>query len=187
MNLPLPQAVQPETWAASTWPLGPVLDEASTSATFAVHAPAATRVQLEIFAGPTGAPTATFLPAKGADGVWRAHVSKLGPGAHYGYRVWGPNWVYDPAWTPGGSGAGFISDVDDAGNRFNPNNLLFDPYAREISHNLMSPLVETDGGDGGMFGTGGDDYRGRPRREFDTARWAPVSYTHLTLPTSDLV
>ncbi|HSN43890.1 MAG TPA: alpha-amylase family glycosyl hydrolase, partial [Propionibacteriaceae bacterium] len=173
MNLPLPQARRPETWADATWPLGPVLDAASNSATFAVHAPAATRVQLEFYAGPTGAATATFVTAKGVDGVWRASISTIGPGAHYGYRVWGPTWVYDRAWTPGGSGAGFVSDVDDAGNRFNPNKLLFDPYAREISHNLMSPLVETDGGDAGMFGTGGDDYRGRPRREFDTARWAP--------------
>jgi isoamylase len=30
--------------------------------------------------------------------------------------------------------AGFVSDVDAQGNRFNPNKLLFDPYARELSH-----------------------------------------------------
>ena len=28
---------------------------------------------------------------------------------------------------------GFISDVDGSGNRFNPNKLLLDPYAQEIS------------------------------------------------------
>ncbi len=173
MGLPLPLAVSPESWGSADWPLGPHLDAATNSATFAVHAPAATRVQLEFFTGPTGEPFATFLPAKGADGAWRAKVTNVGPGVHYGYRAWGPTWEFDPAWTPGGSGAGFVCDVDDAGNRFNPNKLLFDPYAREVSHNLLSPLIETDGGDGGMFGTGGDDYRGRPRREFDTARWAP--------------
>ncbi|MBM7094104.1 hypothetical protein JTP67_37485, partial [Streptomyces sp. S12] len=39
---------------------------------------------------------------------------------------------YDPAWSKG-SASGFVSDVDNAGNRFNPNKLLIDPYAREIS------------------------------------------------------
>ncbi len=54
---------------------------------------------------------------------------------YYGYRAWGPNWPYDPAWKPG-SQAGFIADVDGEGHRFNPNKLTLDPYAREISHGL---------------------------------------------------
>jgi isoamylase len=36
---------------------------------------------------------------------------------YYDYRAWGPNWPFGPAWKPG-STAGFIKDVDDAGNRF---------------------------------------------------------------------
>jgi isoamylase len=57
----------------------------------------------------------------------------------YGYRAWGPNWSYDAAWQPG-SAAGFVTDVDGDGNRFNPNKLLLDPYAREVSHCVQTPL-----------------------------------------------
>jgi len=57
---------------------------------------------------------------------------------YYGYRAWGPNWPYVSTWVKGSS-AGFISDVDSAGNRFNPNKLLFDPYARELSHDPVNP------------------------------------------------
>jgi isoamylase len=57
---------------------------------------------------------------------------------YYGYRAWGPNWPYDAAWTKG-STAGFLSDVDASGNRFNPNKLLLDPYARELSHDPITP------------------------------------------------
>ena len=57
---------------------------------------------------------------------------------YYGYRAWGPNWPFETAWTPG-SGAGFVTDVDSAGNRFNPNKLLLDPYALEVSHDPLTP------------------------------------------------
>ena len=43
--------------------------------------------------------------------IWHGYVEGLGPSDVYGYRVHGP---YEPA----------------AGHRFNPNNLLLDPYAR---------------------------------------------------------
>ena len=33
---------------------------------------------------------------------------------------------------------GFIADVDASGNRFNPNKLLFDPYALELSHDPLN-------------------------------------------------
>lgn len=56
---------------------------------------------------------------------------------YYGYRAWGPNWTYDNTWVPGSS-AGFVSDVDAAGNRFNPNKLLLDPYALEVSHTPLT-------------------------------------------------
>jgi len=35
--------------------------------------------------------------------------------------------------------AGFISDIDAQGNRFNPNKLLSDPYAKELSHDNLTP------------------------------------------------
>jgi glycogen operon protein len=68
---------------------------------------------------------------------------------YYGYRAWGPNWPYTASWTPG-SAAGFVSDVDAAGNRFNPNKLLLDPYAREISHDPLTPANP----DGARYGSG---------------------------------
>ncbi|MGH3658158.1 MAG: alpha-amylase family glycosyl hydrolase, partial [Micromonosporaceae bacterium] len=42
------------------------------------------------------------------------------------------------SWTKGSS-TGFVADVDAAGNRFNPNKLLLDPYAREVSHDPRRP------------------------------------------------
>jgi len=45
--------------------------------------------------------------------TWHGYVPGVGPGQRYGYRVHGP---YAP----------------EQGNRFNPNKLLLDPYAREI-------------------------------------------------------
>ena len=38
--------------------------------------------------------------------------------------------------------AGFVADVDADGNRFNPNKLLFDPYARELSHDRETPEMK---------------------------------------------
>ncbi|MFD2672689.1 glycogen debranching protein [Marinicrinis sediminis] len=55
-----------------------------------------------------------------------------GQGLHYGVRVWGPNWPYNSQWRPG-TGYGFVQDVDSAGNRYNPNKLLLDPYAKAMS------------------------------------------------------
>jgi len=57
---------------------------------------------------------------------------------YYGYRAWGPNWPYVSTWKKGLSN-GFVSDVDPNGNRFNPNKLLLDPYAREISQDPNTP------------------------------------------------
>lgn len=54
-------------------------------------------------------------------------------GTYYGLRVWGPNFTPHTEWRPG-TEFGFKSDVDKAGNRFNPNKLLSDPYSRAISH-----------------------------------------------------
>lgn len=57
---------------------------------------------------------------------------------YYGLRAWGPNWVYRESWAPGASD-GFLQDVDTDGNRFNPNKLLLDPYALEVSHDPQTP------------------------------------------------
>ena len=62
---------------------------------------------------------------------------------YYGYRAWGPNWPYNAGWTKG-SGTGFVTDIDASGNRFNPNKLLIDPYAVELSQDPSTPTC-TDG------------------------------------------
>lgn len=107
-------------------------------------------------------------------------IGGVGHGTLYGFRCWGPNWPHVPAWTRHNSGAGFIADVDPEGNRFNPNKVLFDPYAPELSHNLLAPEIPLTSGDEGVFGTGGPSTaacrdgsstqaRGRPR-----ASWSPI-------------
>lgn len=166
------RAVQPARWSTATWPLGAHVRRSRTT-TFAVAAPAATRVTLELFTDAVGTDAfATFEMARGADGVWRAEVDRARHGTLYGFRVWGRNWPYDEAWRPG-STAGFVSDRDEDLNHFNPNKVLFDPYAREVTHNTMSAAVTEAGGDRGVFGSGPVPWRGRPGREVDTARYAP--------------
>lgn len=163
--------VQPENWGNAEWPLGAHLTE--DGATFAVYAPDASRVQLDFFPQALGADAvASFVMSEGPDGVWRAQVRGVSECDLYGFRVWGSNWPWDPAWKPGSS-VGFVSDIDEHGNRFNPNKVMFDPYAREITHTVYSDAILETGLDGGAFGTGPDDYRGAPRREADTARIAP--------------
>ena len=79
-----------------------------------------------------------------------------------GYRAWGPNWTYSSSWTKG-SGTGFVTDIDASGNRFNPNKLLLDPYAREMSQDPNTSTCT----DGTIYASGA------------THRNKAVSYTHL--------
>jgi isoamylase len=113
-----------------------------------VRADAATRVAAYLYAAATGVDEALEVPmTRAAPGdPWGADVSYDALSAagltaapyFYGYRAWGPNWPYDATWTKGSS-AGFVADVDGAGDRFDPNKLLLDPYAREMSHDPLEP------------------------------------------------
>lgn len=142
--------------------------------TFAVHAPRAERVLLEFYAAEIGEDAcAEFEMAQGEDGVWRARIEGVDRGTLYGFRVWGPNWTYDSSWERGGSGAGFVDDVSEDGDRFNPNKVLFDPYAREVTHNLADPRIPEAGVPADVFATGAEEVDGRPRRELDSGKWAP--------------
>jgi isoamylase len=114
----------------------------NSAAEFRVNAPGATRVELWIYAAAMGADPILRQPMdRQLDGSFTATaamaVGRSGA-IYYGYRAWGPNWLFDDAWTPG-SAAGFVADVDSRGNRFNPNKLLLDPYALEMSHNPLTP------------------------------------------------
>ncbi len=145
--------------------------------TFAVRADPAERVEVWLYAEPKGAPERLRLALTPAGGLWIGEVSAADLSAagletiYYGLRAWGPNWPYDDAWTPG-SEAGFKEDVDADGHRFNPNKLLLDPYAREISHDAFN----ADHSDGWAYTTGPD------HRLEDTAPFAPKG---LALPADD--
>ncbi len=115
----------------------------------------ATRLELHLFSDPlSGEPSLVRVleVEQTADsdlfeGIWRTEISgedlesaglPRTPPIFYGYRAWGPNWPFDASWAPG-TEIGLISDVDEHGNRFNPNKLLLDPYALELSHDPIHP------------------------------------------------
>ncbi|HEY0639644.1 MAG TPA: isoamylase [Pseudonocardiaceae bacterium] len=133
--------------------LGGRYDATGANVTFRVFSSRATRLVVEVFAAATGQPERARLPLtrNATTNVWATTVSVatlrdtygITGTVYYGYRAWGPNWPYTASWTAG-SAAGFVSDVDAAGNRFNPNKLLLDPYAREVSHDPKRPGM-TDG------------------------------------------
>jgi glycogen operon protein len=126
--------------------LGAAYDGTKSSITFNVYSSRATRLELWVYATASGGvEKMRVVMTKGANNVWTANVTQTALTAagvsgtvYYGYRAWGPNWPYSASWTKG-SAAGFVSDVDSAGNRFNPNKLLLDPYALEVSQDPTNP------------------------------------------------
>ncbi len=90
--------------------LGATWDGQGTN--FALYSENATAVELCLFDS-SGAESR--LPVRRCtEYVWHVHVDSVGPGQRYGYRVNGP-------WEP------------EKGLRFNPKNVLLDPYARALS------------------------------------------------------
>jgi glycogen operon protein len=172
--------VAPDSWAARTDPLGSHSTPEGT--TFAVYSRHASRVLLEIYDRPmTAERRFDYWMVQGSDHIWRACLADVPQGTLYGFRCWGPNWEFSDEWARGGSAAGFVGDVDADGNRFNPNKLLYDPYARELSHDRETPAMQqVHGHHASMYGSGPGLYAGvddrHPavaRREFDTGPWAP--------------
>ncbi|MCA9547388.1 MAG: glycogen-debranching protein, partial [Myxococcales bacterium] len=138
----------------------------------------AQRVEAWLYADPFGEPVGVVPLVADADGVWSAALERPAEPLWYGYRLWGPNWPHDPAWAPGNE-AGFLADVDAAGHRFNPNKLVLDPYAREISHDPFTPPT-----DGRRYGTGPE------HRALDSGpvapkglAWAPADAERPAAPT----
>lgn len=165
--------VEEAAWAAANCPLG--VQVQGEDVTFAVYSRHATRILLEIYDSPTGTAARYdyWLARNPQDDIWRARVAGIPPGSFYAFRCWGPNWDYQEGWARGNSALGFVQDVDATGNRFNPNKVLFDPYARELSHDKETPAMIQAGHHGGMYATGGGDYLGTVCREVDTGPWAP--------------
>ncbi|HMA91054.1 MAG TPA: hypothetical protein VKP30_00140, partial [Polyangiaceae bacterium] len=182
----------PEEWGGAAYALG--AHRSGDVITFAVFSRRATRIMLEIYDAPTGqdAVFACWMEKNPKDNVFRAKLRGCQKNTIYGFRCWGPNWVYDEEWCRGGSLAGFVSDFDALGNRFNPNKVLFDPYARELSHDraAVERILTQDGqvwktpdaratrkaiSDDPIwaFATGPLPHCGVPARSLDTARLAP--------------
>ncbi|MGE0399707.1 MAG: alpha-amylase family glycosyl hydrolase, partial [Kofleriaceae bacterium] len=127
-------------------PMGAHYSPDEREVSFRIASERAERIELWIYDAPTGAERSHVVMEREPTGnAWRARMpaSELPDVIYYGFRVWGPNWPYDPAWAPG-SLAGRIADVDRDGNRMNPNKLVFDPYARELSHDPSGPDFATN-------------------------------------------
>jgi isoamylase len=125
---PLAPSLTEDAVQSLDW-MGPyVIDE---GVNFCVWSSSATRIDLVLFDDPeVGQATQQFEMTRFGD-VWNLYVEGVGLGQHYGYVAWGPNWPVHEDWFPG-SIHGFASDVDEYGNRFNPNKLLMDPYAKAV-------------------------------------------------------
>jgi glycogen operon protein len=96
-------------WLGKPYPLGATYDGYGTN--FAVFSEVAEKIELCLFYGDKERRIALD---HGVGSVWHAYLPELGPGTPYGFRVHGP-------WAP------------ERGLRCNPNKLLIDPYARELS------------------------------------------------------
>ncbi|OHD14311.1 MAG: hypothetical protein A2Z96_04350, partial [Spirochaetes bacterium GWB1_48_6] len=180
LNYPASGAYSPVNqaqWGTQTWPVGAnYVGAEGTNLRIGVYSANATKMLLEIYSSATGVEASyDYWMTKGSDNVWRAEIASVPGKALYAFRAWGPNWPYNTAWTRNNSASGFISDVDAAGNRFNPNKVLYDPYTREMSHDKETPALFAAGHDGGMFGSGDGLYKTIVRRNYDTAKWAPKS------------
>lgn len=165
--------VEEESWAQGTWDYGATSDGSTT--TFALYSKNAEKVLLEIYNASYGKDSQyDYWLVKDSNDVWRAKISGDLNGSIYAFRCWGPNWTYSDEWQRGGSSIGFISDCDENGNRFNPNKVLFDPYAKEITHDPSnkdalshSPSTEKPYN---ALSTGADF------RNYDTGKIAPKGY-----------
>ena len=165
----------PNVLVAANSPLGAALDSTGQNITFRIVSSTATRIEVWIYDQPQNAQEKTRLTLTKDQNsqIWSVtaplrNLQATGSAGlvYYGYRAWGSNWPYDPAWVKG-TAVGFKQDVDALGNRFNPNKLLLDPYALEISHD---PLVPTSGGgqtDAAIYNSGA------AMRNVDTGTHAP--------------
>jgi isoamylase len=175
----------PSRWSTAAWPLGASYTRGyGSTLEVAVYSAHATAMVLELYLADTGSDAAyDYSMAKGADNIWRAAVAHVPGPALYAFRAWGPNWPQDAGWERGNSSAGYVADWDGAGNRFNPNKVLYDPYARELSHTLVTPALLASGDSYGLFLSGGGPgltYSGPStggtavdERTVDTGHWAP--------------
>lgn len=96
-------------WPGNPYPLGATYDGSGTN--FAIFSERAEKIELCLF-DDQGVETRITLPEV-TGYCHHGYLPKINPGQRYGYRVHGP-------WDPNN------------GQRFNPNKLLLDPYAKAI-------------------------------------------------------
>jgi isoamylase len=100
-------------YPGSPYPLGATWDGAGVN--FALYADKATGVELCLFNAPNEEKEAAKVKmTERSHQVWHIYIPDLKPGQLYGFRVHG---AYEP----------------NNGQRFNPNKLLLDPYAKAIA------------------------------------------------------
>ena len=173
----------PGVAAINAFSLGASYDATGTSVVFRVYSSRASQIEVDLYAIPMGSPEVLryTLNANSSTNIFSTAIPVTtleaagitGP-VYYGYRAWGPNWPFSDSWTKG-SGAGFIVDVDAQGNRFNPNKLLIDPYAHEISHDPINATWT----DGTVYASGAS------YRNIDSGNVAPKSI--LWMPASQSI
>ncbi len=117
--------------AERPYPLGAVFDGHGVN--FAVFSENATRIELCLFSPDGQREVARLELPERTGAVWHGHVPGLKPGTLYGYRAHGP---HDP----------------DQGHRFDPEQLLADPYSRSF-HGAWSAAVMASGAGRDMPGT----------------------------------
>ncbi len=128
------------------YPLGATWDGAGVN--FALFSENAERVELCLFDSATATKESDRIAiTERTDQVFHVYLPSALPGQLYGYRVYGP---YDPG----------------NGNRFNPNKIMLDPYAKAIGRDLIW--------DDSLFGytIGKDDLAFNER---DNAAFAPLA------------
>jgi glycogen operon protein len=99
-------------WPGKPYPLGASWDGEGVN--FALFSEHAEKVELCLFDVKGRREMERITLPEQTDQVWHAYLPQVRPGQLYGYRVYGP---YNP----------------EAGQRFNPNKLLLDPYAKSIT------------------------------------------------------
>src|SRR6187401_759887 len=99
-------------WPGRPYPPGATWDGEGVN--FALFSEHAEKVELCLFDNSGRRELQRFTLRERTDQVWHCYLPEARPGVLYGYRVHGS---YDP----------------EQGHRFNPNKLLLDPYARNIT------------------------------------------------------
>ncbi len=120
-------------------PLGANYNKETKTVDFKLYSKNAKKVILCIFDSPLDEEAIMNLEMKkGENDIWETSIKDyilncMQNPVFYGFRVFGENWEYDKNFEPGKE-TGLKAKIDLKGNRFNPNKLAYDPYAKELSH-----------------------------------------------------